>query len=364
MSNYESSADNLKEAIITFIATSTASKKEIQKHIKLSHQKDVWTKKEIKRALKQLVSEKKLCKDSNHYFIPDPSASSGSSEEESGSDESVEKQLYVPIAQRMKKQSFNDELISEKIVGSKKEFSKPHQVDFDEEIRRLETELAADSDIDEDAASSSDISYQDGDKNVQNSAHTSAKDDESVSSNLQSNEGMICLSKSANERIEPLPASAMPQIARKTISGQDKKLSKKRKHHKEEHTVNKGLKSAVDDLLSNYKPRSEVEQTPWYCRICQHQSNDEADFLDHRASELHKMATKEHQRKTYCRICRKQMTSVIQFQEHLNSRPHRELLASKRSQQQGRGKGGAGNRGFCRGGGRAGRGEKSKRQWC
>ena len=362
MSNFESSAD-LIEAIITYIATSKASKKEIQKHIKSSHQKDEWTKKDIKQALKQLVSENKLCKDSNYYFIPDPCASSGSSEEESGGDESLEKQPYVPIAQRMRKQSFDDALISEKIVESKKELSKPHQVDLDEEIRRLEAELAADSASDEDAVSC-DVSYQDSDKNVQNSAHTSAKDDESVSSNLQSNEGMICFSKSANERIEPLPASAMPQIARKTITGQDKKLSKKRKHDKKEHTINKGLKSAVDDLLSNYKSRSEVEQTPWYCRVCQHQSSDEAEFLDHRASELHKMATKEHQRKTYCRMCRKQMTSVIQFQEHLNSRPHRDLLASKRSQQQGRGKGGAG-RGFCRdGGGRAGRGEIGQRQWC
>lgn len=121
------------------------------------------------------------------------------------------------------------------------------QVDLDEEIRRLEAELAADSPSDEDDVSDNDdegslSDMDDGRKRQvsfgQNSTLTFQRDSDSDHSEVQSDDningsGIICLSESANERIEPLPASAMPQIARKTAYDHVKK-SKKRKLDKEE----------------------------------------------------------------------------------------------------------------------------------
>ncbi|KAL3777533.1 hypothetical protein ACHAWO_005952 [Cyclotella atomus] len=369
-----SCSTTLEEAILSFVSTSKVSKKEIQMHIK-SSRTDEWNKKDVKRALKQLVSDGKLCIESDLYVVPstgNSSSESSSSEEESGSesdDGSEEQRSFVPIAQRMQKQSFD-----KVVVGANTNKSESQKVDIDEEIRRLEAELAAaDSESDDEQSSGdseSDVSANNKRKISfgKNVTRTFTKDEDSVSiasDNRMDSSGVICLSESASERIEPLPASAMPQIARKAAS--DEKKSNKRKRNKEEHTVNAGLKSAVEDLLSNYKTRSEVEQTPWYCRVCQHQAEGESDFLAHRASEFHKTAMKEHQKKNYCRMCRKQMTSVVQFQEHLQSRPHRDMLAGKRAQQQARGRGyGRGHRsGAGRGRGCVSRGGgSSKRQWC
>jgi hypothetical protein len=367
-----SDSTNLEEAILSFVSTSSkVSKKDIQKHIKSTS--DEWSKKEVKRALKHLVSEERLCIESDLYFIPSTdtsSSGSSSSKEESDSesdDGSKEQQSFVPIAQRMRKQSF-DEVVHANTSKS----TKSPQVDIDEEIRRLEAELAAaDSASDDNSSEASGESDVSGRKNRKisfgnNLVHTVAKDEDSLSiasDDRMASSGVICLSESAMERIEPLPASAMPQIARKATS--DEKKTKKRKRNKEEHTVNAGLKSAVEDLLSNYKTRSEVEQTPWYCRVCQHQAEGESDFVAHRASEFHKTAMKEHQKKTYCRMCKKQMTSVVQFQEHLQSRPHREMLDGKRARQHGRGGGDGRGRKSGVGRGRLSRGDgPSKRQWC
>jgi hypothetical protein len=372
--------NNLEETILLHISKSGVSrvnKKEIRRHIKSSTDGH-WSKKDIKRALKQLVSNEQLCKESDEYFIPVSNASDSEEDDDSVSESSEElstKQTFVPIAQRIRHQPQDKyvELPAGKVEST--EASKK-QVDLDEEIRRLEAELAADSPSDEDDVSDNDdegslSDMDDGRKRQvsfgQNSTLTFQRDSDSDHSEVQSDDningsGIICLSESANERIEPLPASAMPQIARKTAYDHVKK-SKKRKLDKEEHTVNEGLKQAVKDILDNYKSRSEVQQTPWYCRICQHQAADEAEFISHRESEFHKTAVSEHQRKTYCKMCRKRMTSVIQFEEHLRSRPHREMLGAKRAQQQGRGRG-DGRMGRGREG-RFGRGYgSSKRQWC
>lgn len=372
MSNHQRA--DVHDAILSFVATSRVSKKEMRKHIKSSY-KGQWAKEDIKGAIKQLVSQDKLRKESNQYFIPtdrstDKSSSDESESEHEVSEEQEEQQTFIPIAQRMRKQPFDDVNVSAKNDDVTRHPHNKQHIDLDEEIKRLEAELAADSASDEDDQISDDSDFDAvNNRKVsfgQNSILTFSAGDnyESTSPDIQtsSSSGVICLSASAKDRIEPLPASSMPQIARKTPIQIDQKMkSKKQKRDKEEHTINEGLKHAVEDLLSNYKTRSEVEQTPWYCRVCQHQANDEAGFLSHRESVLHNTAMKEHQKKTYCKMCRKQMTSVIQFQEHLNSRPHREMLASKRCQQQGRGIGDG--RGRRRDGGRDyGRG--SKRQWC
>lgn len=376
MSSNQRRYNSLDEAILSHISRSKKlPRKKIEQHIKLSYSGQ-WGKREIKRSLKQLVLDEKLCMDdSEQYFVrssADSSVECTPSEEkmESDDDSSEEQKSTVPIAQRMRKQPF-DGLKATADTDTVKKSSISPQVDIDEEIRRLEAELAADSDSEGEEDGSCQGSGSENRKITfgQNTTYSFAKDrDDSAyetSDLLMDSSGLICLSESASERIEPLPASAMPQISRKPAI--DEKKAKKRKRDEKEHAVNAGLKSAVEDLLSNYKTRSEVEQTPWYCRVCQYQVDGEADFLAHRSSEFHKTAMHEHQKKTYCRMCRKQMTSLVQFQEHLNSKPHREMLARKRAQQQGRGRGigrGYERGGIGRGGGR-GRGDaSSKRQWC
>ncbi|KAL7522924.1 hypothetical protein ACHAWX_007689, partial [Stephanocyclus meneghinianus] len=212
----------------------------------------------------------------------------------------------------------------------------------------------------------------DDDDDDDHAERTESDDDDNhpVTTNDVQSTGVICLSETANERIEPLPPSAMPQITRKVNANPTKEHGNANKRHKQQqHTLHEGLQHAVNDILANYKTRSEVQQTPLYCRICQHQAEDQDKFIVHRESTFHKTAVSEHKRKTYCKMCRKQMTSAVQFQEHLTSRPHRELLRSKRDQQQqqqmnGRG-GGDGRSTLGRGGGRAyGRGGRSQRQWC
>ena len=378
MSKGQTNTHGLEEAILAYVSASQVSKTEIRKHIKTSYN-DSWSKKDVKRSLKQLVTQKKLHKtpESKKYFIPSKnnlSESSSSDGETSNSEKDSGEQSFVPIAQLMRKQQCDDEktMTSASINRFGSEKIKSKQRDLDEEIRRLEAELAVDSESDDE--SSEGTSYEVENRKVsfgKTSTRIFTKDEDENTPNLPpdiDSSGVICLSQVANERIEPLPAAAMPKIARNNTGFDSEKRSKKRKREREEHTINEGLKHAVEDLLNNYKTRSEVEQTPWYCRVCQHQAEGEADFIAHRQSELHKAALKEHQKKTYCRMCRKQMTSVIQFQEHLSSRPHRDMLARKRNQQQGRGRDDRRTlpgRGWSRDGKQVGRGNRAnKRQWC
>ncbi|KAL3787348.1 hypothetical protein HJC23_004373 [Cyclotella cryptica] len=382
----------LQEAIFSYISRSLLAtparvgKKDIHRHINSSYNGE-WSKKDVKRAFKQLVKQGKIQKESKEYFVPRATINAriDAEEEESDASESNDdvsshvQQEVLPIAQRMRHHQHSQKSIQSddhaKLCtnngNNRKESGQQIQVDLDEEIRRLEAELAADTASDED--------LDDDDDNAEgmesdNDDHTDRKrislDFQSKTNDLDSS-GVICLSEVAHERIEPLPPSAMPQIARKTTTADPLKEHRKRKKcNKKEHIINEGLKHAVNDILSNYKTRSEVEQTPWYCRICQHQANNESEFISHRESAFHKTAVSEHKKKTYCRMCRKQMTSLVQFEEHMRSRPHRELLSMKRAQQQQQGRGGfdgkvgpgrgGGSGTYRRGGGRG----SSRRQWC
>ncbi|KAL7490077.1 hypothetical protein ACHAW6_015804 [Cyclotella cf. meneghiniana] len=373
----------LQEAIFSYISRSSLTtsarvgKKQIHKQIQSSYN-GRWTKKDVKRALKQLVTKEKIHKDSKEFFLPKPNANHDISKEEDDSDDASEangddssdhgqSSSIVPIAQRLRRQQHSHKSIQSdddhvniltNKANSPKESSEQLQVDLDEEIRRLEAELAAGSASDDD---------DDDDDNAERT-ESDDDDDHPVTTNDIQSTGVICLSETANERIEPLPPAAMPQITRKTNA--DPAEANKRHKQQQHHTLHEGLRHAVHDVLANYKTRSEVQQTPWYCRVCQYQAEDQAEFLSHRDSVFHKTAVSEHKKKTFCKLCRKQMTSAVQFQEHLRSRPHRELLTSKKAQQEhrqqrnGRG-GGNGMSSLGRGGGRAyGRGGGSQRQWC
>jgi hypothetical protein len=364
-------------------ATIEVTRKAIHKNLTSSSSSDV-TKKDVKKALKQLVKRGDLMKDGKKYKLQSSSLlSSNDNESESnnssddgsrsssasvlGEEEVEETAPFVPIAQRIRQTTQQVKQSSDtnnQDIGS----NNPKQaVDLDEEIRRLEAELAQSSDDNDDEDESDD--YDDASDNgcsddIRNSSSSTAPQDN----------GIICLSSVADERIAPLPHAALPQNKRRTLknidsvgdsSGQNatKRKSKKRKkssqgEKEEEHTISEGLKDAVNELLQNYVPSSHLKK-PFYCRVCQHQSESEADFLSHKQSEFHRGAVQQERKRTYCKLCRKQLTSIVQMEEHLKSRPHREKMDFVKSKQNG----GGGRGGFRNQGGRHGR-DASGKQWC
>ena len=358
---------SLEEKILSHLRsnnnqTPEATRKEIQKKLVTkdvtSSSSDV-TKKDIKRSLKRLVKRGDIVKDGKKYTIIPPSAldeyddsddgsrnndSSSLDDDERDDDEAPAVAPFVPIAERIRQTAQTERSDDNPNVKQ--------TMDLDEEIRRLEAELANSDDDDDDDDEESDYDdSSDGTSIDGNEASTSQAD------------GIICLSSVADERIVPLPQGALPQNKRRALKNIDAgdgepKKSKKRKSSsstpKEEHAISEGLKDAVNELLSNYVPASHLKK-PFYCRVCQHQSESESDFLSHKQSEFHKGAVQQEKKRTYCKLCRKQLTSIVQMEEHLKSRPHREKMDFVKSKQSG----GGGNRSR----GHHGR-DASGKQWC
>ena len=184
-------------------------------------------------------------------------------------------------------------------------------VDIDEEIKRLEQELANESPSDNDSSDD----------------HTT----------------VVCLSAAAHERIDPLPSHALPvsksrrlkidevdELPSKATSsenganeGGNRRVKKKARSEQELGPDDKSnMLAAVKGMMAGYVARSS-ERIPFYCRVCQVQSENETEFLQHKTTEFHKLAVKEEQKASYCKACRKQLTSVVQLHEHLSSKTHR-----------------------------------------
>eukprot|EP00986_Skeletonema_menzelii_P014346 scaffold9458_cov126-Skeletonema_menzelii.AAC.3 len=354
--------------------SSAATRKEIQKELatKVASSSCDVSKKDVKRSLKRLVKQGDIVKDGKKYKIVVQSSSSAADEYGSDGDsrrsndsssldhekdvlerddefpgggkEEAQVAPIVPIAERLRQKAQTEQLADD---GNSKAKEK---VDLDEEIRRLEAELAESDDNDDEDEESD---YDDD----------SSNDDSKDGNITPKTDGIICLSSVADERIVPLPQDALPQNKRRTLKNIDAgengepKKSKKRKsmssNPKEEHAISEGLKDAVNELLSNYVPSSHLKK-PFYCRVCQHQSESESDFLSHKQSEFHKGAVQQEKKRTYCKLCRKQLTSIVQMEEHLKSRPHREKMDFVKSKQSG------GGRSRSNGHGR----DASGKQWC
>ncbi|KAL7546210.1 hypothetical protein ACHAWF_009550 [Thalassiosira exigua] len=362
-----------EEAGAVAVPGAGATRKEVRRHLTSSRGDAGWTKKDVKRALKRLVKWGALVKRKKAYSA----VAVNNMFKDGGTEDEIEKGQgqAVPIAQRMKRSRHrsNDDEDPSKEVELK-------GADLDDEIRRLEAELAADSDGSDNSGDDHDESDEETERKSSisfgaNTVH------EIEQHNPQDDSGVICLSELAHERIEPLPGSALPQNKRRTLRGVDsgggdddrpkKKKKRKRKDSEEEpqHDVGEGLKDAVRDLLANYVRPSDIHRPPLYCRVCQHQSTSQEEFEAHRASDFHLAAVKEEKKRTYCGLCRKQLTSVVQMEEHLKSRPHRERMDYVKGKQ--RGAIGPGGRGGGRGRGRGGTGRvrgggrgRSERQWC
>ena len=413
--------DTLKSRIVGILSScgenEALKRKTIRsKCINGESQLDDLNKSEVKKALRELVKSgrvKELSIDGSSRYMMcsnnDPKSSSGSasdssSDERDADDDNVRDEA-LPFAELMRKRQEKMKGNGVKTSASEKASSEVEEKeDTDEEIRRLEAELAADSNDDD----SSDYSEGSGDESAlgdEMEGKSSKKrisfgpSTEYVDERMKRNEseGSIIRSNLEAERIAPLPKSALPQMKKRKLKGIDgdvsddgnssKKKKKKGKqagsHNAENKEVNDGLREAVKEVLSGYEARSH-ERIPFYCRVCSVQSKDMESFLAHKNTDFHKAAVKAERKATYCQACRKQFTSPVQMEEHLNSKPHHERMFFLRSKSQGvGGRGGRGSRGgswgrgrlggrgrFGRGdrgyGGRGGRDSRaaSNRQWC
>lgn len=294
------------------------------------------------------------------------SDSESSSSSSSQKEERQERPLTAAELMRRKMNPSKSEIIEKKQDGE----------DIDDEIRRLEAELANDSESDSDSDSDSEESVESqqpqrkkkriqfGDAVVMN--QDEVDEDERRKEEMRNNGGVICISECATEAIVPLPKTALPTSKSKKlkidrVDNEAEKQSKKRKQGQSDDSgMSDGLRDAVKEVLSGYKPRSS-ERIPFYCRVCSHQSENEEEFLAHKKSEFHKTAVQVEKKATYCKLCRKQLTSLVQMQEHLDSRPHREKMDEVKARQRGeirggRGRGGSNGEGRGRGRGGYGRG--------
>lgn len=288
--------------------------------------------------------------------------------------------------------------------------------DIDDEIKRLEAELAedsssSDSDSDSESSSSDDLDESDEDDGAvyvkENKRNKKIKFGETTLLNKEEfddkyadmKHDVICASKCAEDAIAPLPITALPTCKSKKLKidldndeeknlndGYSNKTNKKRKRSSNKISDNNndkksdGLRQAVLEVLQGYIPRSS-ERIPFYCRVCSHQSANEKEFNAHKTTEFHKTAVQVEKKKTYCKLCRKQLTSIVQMQEHLQSKPHRERMDFVKARQSGgtnnrqrdrRSHWGRGNEQGRGGGGLArrdqwqqeGQGNNNRRQWC
>lgn len=220
--------------------------------------------------------------------------------------------------------------------------------DIDEEIKRLEAELAKGSD----SSDSDDDSHND-DLDHGQDTHNAVRGKTTITSNIDNQSpSVLRLSELEQDRIQSLPQHLLPAARKRTLKNIDGEGTKSNKKVSKASSESSGLASAVKEVLSGYVARSS-EKLPFYCRACQKQYPNEKEFFEHKATEFHKTAVDVERRASYCKLCRKQLTSPEQLKEHLKSRPHKERLERARERNlPGRGRGGyhhPGNRGRGRG---------------
>lgn len=294
-----------RQGILAELEGSQKGKKELKKAIKA---KDPALKQHFKKALKKLVQTGKVEKDGKLYRI----ATSVANDETRGVEDSSDQQV-LPIAVRLRKEQ---ETSAKKSVKFSEE-----NIDLDDEIKRLEMELN------------------------QGSSSGESSDEESASES-DAEPAVLSLSAYADDRIEHLPQTCLPEPGKYNPHDSSGPVRKRKEPPttNEEKTKKDGLKEAVLEVLNGYKARSS-ERLPFYCRFCSIQYSNETEFFEHKKTEFHKTAVEMERKATYCRLCLKQLTSPEQMKEHLSSRPHKERLQAVRTRQRQEAKGQKSRRG-------------------
>jgi len=193
---------------------------------------------------------------------------------------------------------------------------------LDEEIAKLEKQLNEDT-------SDSDDSSEGEDEKVY-SAHDSLKIVKSSTGKVVK----IC-SALVDEKIESLPSHQLPLPQCSKRKGEVANPSKRIKFQEATSTPTpklSGIEATVREMLKNYQPSSQ-ERRPFYCRVCQFQGQNLAEFEEHRESQFHKVAVEVERRTSSCKPCRKQFTSPEQLKEHLRGTAHKQRMESLRSKQ-------------------------------
>lgn len=281
----------VEKQVLDAIRKSPQTEKELRKLVLTDDA--VKTKKHVKKALQKLVEKAEIVKDGKIFKTASNESSSSSSDSEP-----------TPLLTAA-------ELLRQKTAKNTKKsvkFSEP-EVDYDEEIRRLEQELEGGSE--------------------------SSSDEEDSDEEDSKEPAVLSLSTLADDRIEALPANLLPVPLgkKRLLKGIDQDYKEgERAHKRAKHEPSAGLRAAVKEVLDGYKPRS-AERLPFYCRVCSKQYNNEEEFLEHKTTEFHVTAEAMEKKATFCKLCRKQLTSPAQMKEHLMSRPHKERLQKVRDRQ-------------------------------
>lgn len=131
------------------------------------------------------------------------------------------------------------------------------------------------------------------------------------------------------ERIEPLRKELLPSARCSTGTNSQLSGSKRIRFNDEIQTneVISGLEKTVREMVANYKPISLQEKKPFYCRVCNHQANNNEEFEAHKLSEFHSVAVKIERNHRYCRHCSKEFTSPEQLKGHIEGKAHKEQVA-------------------------------------
>lgn len=320
-----------KKAILTLLETFPKSEHELLQHV--CNDNNV-SRKHVSMAIHKLLKKKVIIESQGYYY------SLLKKDECSEADDEPETKLetVVPFAEILRRRR----AAAEKSCANDVDSATTKDADLDDEIQRLEAELAAhESDDESDGA----IDDEEDGKKVSFGANTVVEMESTwTDNNTKDAPTVVCLSSVAEERIAPLPASCLPQNKKRSLKGIDKSVERPYKK------VSSGLQEAVQEVLSGYVARSS-ERLPFYCRVCSKQYSNDKEFFDHKGGDFHKAAVEMERKASFCKLCRKQFTSPVQLKEHVSSRPHRERLETMRSRQPPRRNRGRGN-------------GQSQRQWC
>ena len=199
-------------------------------------------------------------------------------------------------------------------------------MDIDDEIARLEAELAEANDSGDDGSDSDDSSNANGNDD---------NDDDHAAG-----EALIFKSDVTDEdRIPSLSAAYLPTVAFKALAKpqagketREAKVAKGPKPSKDERKANEPVVSRAQkqaELFSYIRGYEPSEHKPFYCRICNFQGSSVEDLAVHRASDDHKAAADRDQKVCYCKLCRKQFTSPAQLTEHLKGKSHKDTLLKR-----------------------------------
>jgi hypothetical protein len=200
-------------------------------------------------------------------------------------------------------------------------------MDLDDEIARLEAELAEANDSSNDGSDSDDQSS--------TSDNNDEPDDEAIGE-----EALVLKSDLTDEdRIPGLSAAYLPTVAFKALAkprvGKETREAKKLKGPKPTKEDKKSAEPVVSraqkqaELFSYIRGYEPSEHKPFYCRICNFQGSSVEDLAAHRSSDDHKAATDRDQKACLCKLCRKQFTSPAQLTEHLKGKSHKDMLLKR-----------------------------------